>query len=223
MYTDRALCGIGVLSPGVGFVRPRRGLRMTEPRELSIRTRIVAIALRDPTYTPPIAPGLFERAAGRVICDRRDVPFVRLMAVLSATVIPTGVALFMPHWFRWWLAGLHLALVFYFLGPFVLMLHNTSHRRLFRRPLGVLNGYIPWVLGPFFGESPEVYFTHHVGMHHPENNLDEDLSSTLPYRRDSLVGFARYFGHFLLQGLFELVGYFSRKGRRALLVRTLVG
>ena len=74
---------------------------------------------------------------------------------------------------------MHLVLVIYFMGPFVLMLHNTSHRRLFKRPWSWMNHYIPWVLGPFFGESPETYFAHHVGMHHPENNLEDDLSSTM--------------------------------------------
>ena len=181
------------------------------------------IALRDPTYCLDDAPTVGERIASRFINDRRDTPFLGLMALLSATVVPTGLALFVPQWFRWWAAGLHLALVFYFLGPLVLMLHNTSHRRLFRRPWGLLNQYIPWVLGPFFGESPEAYFTHHVGMHHPENNLDDDLSTTLPYRRDSFVDFMHYFLYFLFTGLFTLAGYFVRTRRRTLLIRTLVG
>ncbi|HXN33227.1 MAG TPA: fatty acid desaturase, partial [Polyangiaceae bacterium] len=162
------------------------------------------IALRDPTYTPPDAPGFVERIGAHLIHDPRDVPFLRLMALLTATVVPTGIALFVPGGFRWWLAGAHLALVVYFLGPFVLMLHNTSHRRLFRRPWVLLNQYVPWVLGPFFGESPEAYFTHHVGMHHPENNLDDDISTTLPYRRDRLTDFLRYFGRFFFFGFFDL-------------------
>lgn len=181
------------------------------------------ITLRDPTYTPPDAPGVVERLAANLIHDPRDVPFVKLTALLSATVVPTGIALFLPHSFRWWLAGGHLAMVFYFLGPFVLMLHNTSHRRLYRRPWDWLNQYIPWVLGPFFGESPEAYFAHHVGMHHPENNLGDDISSTLPYRRDRPIDFLRYFGHFMCFGFLDLTRYFARKKRRSLLVRTLVG
>jgi hypothetical protein len=183
----------------------------------------VDIVLQDPTYQPSLKPGLAERLAVRVIHDPRDVPFLKLMAVLSVTVIPTGLALFVPHAFRWWLAGVHLALVFYFLGPFVLMLHNTSHRRLFHRPWAWMNYYIPWVLGPFFGESPEAYFTHHVGMHHPENNLEDDVSSTLPYQRDRFGDFLRYFLRFILVGLFELTRYFAIRGRRSLLIRTVVG
>ncbi len=180
-------------------------------------------AVHDPTYTPQEAPGVVERLAWRFIDDRRDVPFVRLMVLLSVVIVPTGLALFWPGPFRWWLAAAHLALVLYFLGPFVLMLHNTSHRRLFNRKWSFLNYYIPWVLGPFFGESPETYFAHHVGMHHAENSLEEDLSTTLPYQRDSFVDFLRYFFRFFFGGIFQLSRYFQRKRRRALMVRCVVG
>jgi fatty acid desaturase len=190
---------------------------------IEYKASAVSATLRDPTYTPRATPTVVERTAVRFIHDRRDVPFLKLMAFLSVTVIPSGVALFLTHRFTWPLVALHLGLVFYFLGPFVLMLHNTSHRRLFRRPWGSMNYFVPWVLGPFFGESPEAYFTHHVGMHHPENNLEDDLSSTLPYRRDRLRDFLRYFLHFFFAVFFELVAYFARKGRSALLIRTLVG
>jgi fatty acid desaturase len=114
-------------------------------------------------------------------------------------------------------------MLLYFLGPFILMLHNTSHGRLFKRRFRWMNSYIPWVLGPFFGETPETYFAHHVGMHHPMNNLADDLSSTMPYRRDSLRGFLVYFGRFFTIGLFELVAHFAKKRRFALLRRTLIG
>ena len=181
------------------------------------------ILVTDPAYAPREAPGIGERAAFEFIHDRRDLPFIKLMGLLSLTVIPTGVALFLPGGFRWWLAAVHLALVIYFMGPFVLMLHNTSHRKLFKRPWAWMNQYIPWVLGPFFGESPETYFAHHVGMHHPENNLEDDLSSTLPYRRDSLVDFLRYFLRFFFGGLIELMRYFSQRGRRALMFRCALG
>jgi fatty acid desaturase len=181
------------------------------------------IVLTDPQERAEAASSWFERAAARALCDRRDLPFLRLIALLTVTVVPTGVALFWPGAFRWWLAALHLALVVYFLGPFVLMLHNTSHRRLFQRPWGFANRYIPWVLGPFFGESPDTYFAHHVGMHHPENNLADDISSTMPYVRDSAVDFARYFLRFFFVGIFELSSYFAVRARRSLLVRTVVG
>jgi fatty acid desaturase len=183
----------------------------------------VPLVLQDPTYEPNGAPTLFERVATRFIQDPRDVPLVRVIALCSITVLPTGLVLFVPGAFRWWLAAGHLLLVFYLLGPFILMLHNSSHRRLFKRRWEWMNYYVPWVLGPFFGESPEAYFTHHVGMHHPENNLEDDISSTLAYQRDRFPDFMRYVLRFLFAGFFELTGYFIKKKRRSLLLRTLAG
>jgi Fatty acid desaturase len=181
------------------------------------------IALRDPTYIEPARRGFLERLALRLINDPRDLPFLRLMALLTVGVVATGVLLFVPGQFRWWLAAIHVALVLYFMGPFVLMLHCTSHRRLFRPGLGLLNQYIPWIIGPFFGESPETYFAHHVGMHHPENNLEDDLSTTMFYRRDRVLDFLRYFFRFFFMVTVELSTYFVRTKRRSLMVRCLTG
>lgn len=181
------------------------------------------LVLRDPTYQPQAAESPVERTAERFIHDRRDVPFLRLMAVTTLTVVPTGLVLFVPGQFHWWLAALHLVLVVYFVGPFVLMLHNTSHRRLFKRPWTWMNNYIPWVLGPFFGESPETYFAHHVGMHHPENNLEDDISSTMRYQRDSVFGFLRYFLRFFFFVLLELTHYLAQRKRRSLMLRCIAG
>jgi fatty acid desaturase len=177
----------------------------------------------DPTYTPSHTPGRVERAALRFVNDPRDTPFLGLIALLLATVVSSGVALYVPGVFRWWLGVLHLGLFGYFLGPFILMLHNTSHRRLFKRSWAWMNHFIPWVMGPFFGESPETYFAHHVGMHHPENNLEADISSTLQYRRDSVVDFARYFFRFFFVGIIELTSYFVARRRFSLMIRCLVG
>jgi fatty acid desaturase len=181
------------------------------------------LLLSDPTYSPPATESRAEGLAERFILDRRDLPFLKLMAVTTLTVVPTGLLLFVPGQFRWWLAGVHLVLVIYFMGPFVLMLHNTSHRRLFRRPWTFMNQYIPWVLGPFFGESPETYFGHHVGMHHPENNLEGDLSSTMKYQRDSVLGFGWYFLRFFVGALPDLATYMARKKRHGLMLRVMTG
>jgi len=181
------------------------------------------LVLRDPTYTPREARSLGERMAAPFLRDNRDLPFVKLIAALTLTVVPTGVGSLSLGAFRWWLAALHLALIIHFLGPFVLMLHNTSHRKLFKHEWGWLNLYIPWVLGPFFGESPMTYFAHHVGMHHAENNLPGDISTTMPYRRDSFVHFMRYFLRFFFYGPVELTAYFVKKRRSSLLLQFATG
>src|SRR5580658_1748103 len=68
----------------------------------------MALVLSDPTYAPREAPSPFDRMASRFLRDNRDLPFLWLMALLTATVVPTGVLLFLPGPFRWGLAALHL-------------------------------------------------------------------------------------------------------------------
>jgi fatty acid desaturase len=160
----------------------------------------------------------------RFVNDPRDVPFVRLSITATLMVIPFAALLFVPGVFRWWLAVAYL--VFnggVFLDRYILMLHNTSHRTLYKPQYRWLNLYIPWVLGPFFGETPETYFAHHLGMHHPENNLEADLSSTMRYQRDSLKDFLLYFSRFMVGGLPDLAAYLRRTKRKKLLRRMLAG
>ena len=181
------------------------------------------VIVTDPAYVPEVRSGIATRLALGAINDPRDLPFVRLMALLTVLMWPSAIYLSWPGNFRWWLAVPHIAMYVYFLGPFILMLHNTSHRKLFTRRFSWMNQYVPWALGPLFGESPDTYYTHHVGMHHSENNLKADLSSTMGYQRDSVVGFLHYFLRFFFIGLCELAMYFARRGRYALLRRTIVG
>lgn len=179
------------------------------------------VSISDPTWTRT-DESFFERFCLRFINDVRDVPFIKLSALLTATVVANGVGLFVFH-FSWWRAALQIALVLWFVGPYILMLHNTSHRKFFKTKYAFFNHYIPWVLGPFFGESPDTYFAHHIGMHHPENNLEEDLSTTLPYVRDSVWGFTQYFCRFFFGVLIELPQYFIRKKRISLAWKGVVG
>ena len=106
---------------------------------------------------------------------------------------------------------------------FILMLHCTSHRQLFKPEHRRLNYVIPWVIGPFFGETPETYFVHHMGMHHPENNLQTDLSSTMRYRRDRLSHWLHYLFSFLSVGPALLAVYQWRKRNQKMLQRMLSG
>jgi fatty acid desaturase len=170
-------------------------------------------------YSAPL-----DRAFGGFLNDPRDAPFVRLMASATLVVLPFAALLYVPGVFRWWLGLIYLAVNFaVFLDRFILMLHNTSHRALFKPRWRWFNSYIPWVLGPFFGETPETYFAHHVGMHHPENNLSADLSSTMEFQRDRASDFARYYGRFMFRGLADLARYLETKNRARLRTRMLSG
>ena len=178
----------------------------------------------------PLAMALANQTSSRLdaliarfINDPRDTPFVKLSVMATLIVVPFAAILFVPGVFRWWLVAIYWVVNFRFLDRFILMLHNTSHRTLYKPRYRWLNAWIPYVLGPLFGETPGSYFAHHIGMHHPENNLAEDLSSTMEYRRDSAADFLRYFGRFMWRGLVDLARYLGRKKRTKLLQRLLVG
>lgn len=148
------------------------------------------------------------------IRDERDLPFIYLCIKLTFIIIPIAIILFTPlfsGWYWWMVAAVYAGLVLYFAGPYTLMLHNTSHRKLFKKEYNLGNHYIPWVLAPFMGQTPETYFSHHLGMHHLENNLHDDKSSTMKYQRDSFTDFCKYFLSFLFLGVAELAIYFKRK------------
>ncbi len=179
--------------------------------------------ITDPVYSPPTSYGFIDRRMLRLINDPRDLPFMHFMLEATFIIMPLAAAIFLG-WIPWFIAVLYVPLnVFFYMDRFILILHNSSHRPLFRKKYRNLNLYIVWVLGPLFGESPEIYFAHHIGMHHVEENLKEDLSSTMPYQRDSFGSWFKYFLRFFFATDLNILRYMARKNRRKLLMRTLIG
>lgn len=180
------------------------------------------LRLTDPVHVPVTNPSAFTRFCLSLINDERDLPFIWTGLEMTLVVLPAAVL--MCTVLPWYVAPLYWALVFAgYLDRYILMLHNTCHRPLFKKRYAFFNRYIPWVLGSFFGETPESYGAHHLGMHHPENNLPADLSSTMGYHRDRLSHFLHYYGRFIAIGLAELVMYLRSKGRSRLATRLLTG
>jgi fatty acid desaturase len=164
-----------------------------------------------------------DRMFVSLLSDPRDLPFVHLMLGCLGVVV-FGVVLFFSGEYFWYLVPAYfLVWGLGYLDRFILMLHCTSHRRLFKKKHEWLNHVIPWVIGPFFGETPDTYFAHHLGMHHPENNLPDDLSSTMKYQRDRFPHWLRYFLRFLFLGLPELSGYHLKNKNHKLFRRVVVG
>src|SRR5262245_49990404 len=110
---------------------------------------IASIKLSDPTFEPKPERNPVETFFLGLINDERDLPFIWLSLQITLVQIPFAFALFMPGVFSWWLAPIYWIVLFgFFFDRYILMLHNTSHRRLFKRKYRVLNLYIPWILGP---------------------------------------------------------------------------
>jgi fatty acid desaturase len=184
----------------------------------------VAVQNTDLAHSSPELTTALDRRLATWLNDPRDVPFLYLMMQCGAVALLGIGVFFAPAAHVWYVAPVYWVLwALGVLDRFILMLHCTSHRTLFAAKHKWANQIIPWVLGPFYGETPETYFAHHMGMHHPENNLADDLSSTMRFRRDRFTHWLAYYADFMFLGLARLAGYHRRKGNQKLLARTVVG
>jgi len=174
----------------------------------------------DLEYVAPTRLNVFERWFLPKLKDERDLIFVQTAARLTFGVVIPGLILFVPGAFSWLYAAIYLvwAALFGF-GPYILMLHCTSHRPLFKREYAAFNRYIPWVLGPFFGQTPDSYYVHHMGMHHAEENLEGDLSTTMPYQRDKFSHWLHYWARFFLFAYLHFPGYLKARNKGKLWAR----
>lgn len=101
-----------------------------------------------------------------------------------------------------------------FTDRFILGLHYSSHRPIWKDKASFMN-YIPTVfIAPFFGLPSGNYWTHHILMHHRHNNeVGRDLSSTEPYQRDNFFHFIHYWLRFLIGIWFELPLFALKYGK----------
>jgi fatty acid desaturase len=127
-----------------------------------------------------------------------------------------------PH-FPWaaWLP--YVAFLAYNADRVLLMMHVVVHRPLFRRKARWLEGIIHFLIGPLFGATPGSFYAHHVAMHHAEENMGGDLSSTLAYERDNWVDWLKYAVRFQVFGIPSVIAYFWRTGKRRTLRRFVAG
>jgi fatty acid desaturase len=139
------------------------------------------------------------------INDKRDIvtawTFINLMTV-TLPLIFLNLSFDLP---RICAPVTFLFNVLTFTDRFILGLHYSSHKPIWKGAASFMN-YVPSVvIAPFFGLPSGGYWTHHILMHHKENNeVGGDLSSTEPYQRDSFVHFLHYWLRFLLGIWFEL-------------------
>ncbi len=167
-----------------------------------------------------------DRQFLKLINDKRDLPFIYLILKITFIVFPIAFLLYtslLPNWAWWLVAVFYQAVNFYFRAPFGLMMHCISHRHFFKKKFKVFYRYIIWIMCPFMGHTPETYFSHHMGMHHAENNMPEDDSSTMMYQRDSLRSFLKYLGHFILLGFKGLLQYLFSRNKKKLAHRAMAG
>jgi fatty acid desaturase len=183
--------------------------------------QLLAAEVPDPVDVAALWP--WDKLALMFMRDARDLDFVHFVAFASAVVIPNVYLMFTtPKWLPYGIA-IHVLFLGVFTKRFVLLLHCTSHRKVASPGWDFLNLYIPWVLGPFFGQPPDSFYLHHVWMHHVQNNGPRDLSCTLFFQRDSAWDFVQYFSRFFFLGPFQLPIYFASRGMYLHALRLVVG
>lgn len=153
------------------------------------------------------------------IKDEADLPFIRLIALIQITVIPAAILLFTPllQGWVWWAVAIPYFYwsQFKLKGSFGLLLHCFCHRKIFKPAYRWMYNYVLRFMSPFFGHLGESYQSHHMGMHHLEDNMPDDSSSTMGYQRDSVKHFLIYWLRFMFLGWKETFDYlFRRKLKR---------
>ena len=157
------------------------------------------------SWYPWVAENLFQP----LLHDPRNDIFVLFTVEMLVLLIPSAAWLLVD--FAYWRALVHIVLVLQFAGLFTSILHNSSHKKMYK--VDWLNHVIPIVVGPFLGQTRNTYYYHHVKHHHVEDNGPNDLSSTLRFQRDNFFHFANYFLRFLLFIVIELPAYFVKRGQ----------
>lgn len=183
-----------------------------------------SIELTDPVFTPTEKLSDYERFLLKFIREQRDLPIAKLLVTMAVVLWPLATLLFMLPEFSLVAVLIYYAVLFgFFFDRFILALHNFSHRQLFWPGYRWLNKVAVWLIGPLAGETPETYFVHHIGMHHAEGNLPKDLSSTMGYQRDSILGFLHYWAKFFFLIHPTLINYLIVHRRWRLVQRMVIG
>lgn len=129
--------------------------------------------------------------------DKRDA--IMISTILNIVFFNVPLTLLLWHQPSHWLGlAIYGQKILFWLQRFILMMHYSEHRRLFKDPYHSVGKHLlNFVISPFIGIPPGFYRLHHVVMHHVENNFFEsDLSSTEMYQRDNFFHFLHYVGNY---------------------------
>ncbi|KAJ3024447.1 UNVERIFIED_CONTAM: hypothetical protein HDU68_008156 [Siphonaria sp. JEL0065] len=150
-------------------------------------------------------PGsLYERFVFQFLRDKRDV------MVLIGHILASIVTL--------WPSFLYM---FFLETESISSIHIALHLKVFKHQ--ILDYWIPVFTAPVYGHTLYTYFFHHIKMHHVSDNSPFDISSTLFYQRDSLIGFLHYFFRFYFCGAFDLSAYFIKHNQVDRAIKFFVG
>ncbi|MBF2025593.1 MAG: fatty acid desaturase [Oscillatoriales cyanobacterium C42_A2020_001] len=162
--------------------------------------------------------------------EEKNIFIVYVMVNVLLTTIPLAVSLYL-------LEGRLPDIVLSFLGlgyllfniliharSFILALHYSTHTPIFNRKWKFLNHINTTILCNFFGIPLWTYYAHHIAMHHCENNvMPHDVSSTMPYQRDSKLEHLKYMLRYVFLIWVELPYHLIQQKRHKVAHRCLMG
>lgn len=107
---------------------------------------------------------------------------------------------------------------------FVLALHYSTHCSIFNLRYRLLDHIWTNLLCNMFGIPIGLYYPHHIGLHHSEDNVAPyDMSSTMDYDRSSKWNHFKYMFRFVSRGYLELPYRLAQLGKWNLVIVTLAG
>ncbi|OAA47008.1 fatty acid desaturase [Metarhizium rileyi] len=154
----------------------------------------------------------YIRLARNIVRHETDVAMLTHLIIYFTTSVPSTLFLFRR--FTYTHAILHFIMQMYYVGTYTLMQHQHIHQRgILANKYAFFDTAFPYILDPLMGHTWNSYYYHHVKHHHVEGNGPDDLSTTIRYRRDSVVDFLRYVGRFFFLVWLDLPLYFLGKNR----------
>jgi len=165
---------------------------------------------------------ILKKLSDEVLIDKRDHLLLQTLIKSFVIIFPSGIYMLFTE-FNILKSFLYLSfLVCPLMIPYSNLIHVVIHKKMFKNEYKILEYIHYFVIGIFLGETPFTHYTHHIGMHHPENNYRNDLSSTMHYNRDSILDFVKYLFKFVVCA-YTLLFYLNRKKRKSFLVKTVLG
>ena len=132
--------------------------RVVEPLEKHAANKTESTRIHSSSWSTLIEP---------LINEPRDVAVVNIALVgLLLPISSLGLFMLGTSWIQ---LVVHCVLLAVVTRRYVLALHVSSHKSLFRKEYQFLNYLLPVVLGPFFGQPPFSYFYHHLKMYVLDN------------------------------------------------------
>ena len=164
--------------------------------------------------------------------DRRNIAIFYVGINILLTSVPVAALLFLCEQRQLLSTNQLVALGIVYLvchlkvyaRSFILSIHYTTHCSIFNRRFRYLDHIWTSFMCNMFGIPLGLYYPHHIGMHHSEDNVaPHDMSSTMDYDRSSKWNHFKYMFRFVSQGSVELPFRLLQMGKYQLAAICAVG